>query len=229
MRLLAAILLITICSCEPSNRCEYPEVYAAGMCVLSEYEVNVEEIEYTVEVLEREVRAKGYSEVRDFVTALDMNKVAVEFIDSKLAIGCERHERDVHTCDMFISGVNYGGVDMYVQHHDCLGITALAHELMHSIEAFYLDGMVGEHMTPWFYEEYRAVGTTDQERDDIWWETVEIRMIRILTCDLESCAAERTDWVCDELEEENTEDDYSVPFTSPEEDEEPPTEEFQLP
>jgi len=199
MRLTVFLLGIALfcCACEPTDKCLEPEVYAAGMCILSEYTVNVDEIEYTVDLLEKEVRAKGYDEVEDFAKYLDINDTHVEFIDDFLSMGCEYYENDVYKCDMHISGVNYGGTDIYVQYHKCLGITAFAHELLHSIEWFYLNGMVGEHMTPWFYEEY-GIAANDPE---IWMNTIEVRMWRFLICELDSCIDERTDyWACDQLE-----------------------------
>jgi hypothetical protein len=173
------------------------EMDVAGICVQSELPISAEEVDILVTALEEEVHRR-YPGVRDLRGAFEDNEVHVEFIDSALAISCERHDREVYACDMNILGVNYEGWDIYCKYEECLGWSSMAHELLHSVEKFYPDDVTvrSEHMTPWFFEEY---GYSDDNIDgDTWWNTVEVRMWVRLVCNLDICIDYRDHWICEQ-------------------------------
>lgn len=121
---------------------------AGGIFICSEGKLDANEIEYAVQVVEGET-SLVYPEVVSLEKTLKDNEVAAYFIDENLALNCELIEHDVYRCEDYLNGVNYGGNHLYVRYHSCLAMTSLGHELLHSIEAYYLNRFDETgHLTP---------------------------------------------------------------------------------
>ena len=150
----------------------------AGLEICSEGKISTAEIEYMVQVVEQQTAIR-YPEVKDLPKALKDHSVKVYFVDDDMAVKCEEIEYDVYRCDSNVSGVNVDGHNIYVRYYPCLAYTSLGHELLHSIESYYLDTPDDvDHTTPWLFE----IGNMDNYKD-----TVEYKIFEISYPNLESC------------------------------------------
>ena len=171
------ILFFTLfaCGADESNKinCTY-EFKAGGLNICSEDEINPDEIEYAVQIVQ-EKTAEKYPQVVDLKNTLSENNTKVYFINDNLNIDCEKIKQDIYRCHDNMGGINIEK-EIYVIYNNCLGKTAFAHEILHSIEIYYLsDVAVGGHQTVDFFTQTYGVGAVEHK---IWTE---------LMNNLESC------------------------------------------
>ena len=195
-----AFLIVTFLqACGSEELCQNSDLKFGGLCIQKGFDIQEEDINCMMEVIETETRYY-YSEVTNIVNKFEKEKIRVEFIDGNLAMGCEKYEKDVYECDDYISGVNYDAQMIYVSYDSCIGNTALAHELLHSIDHFYLGEVFdkdesNDHSTPWLFVEY-----LDIEGDVDILDIIEIRIFVNLVCTLEKCQDEfKDDYICTDI------------------------------
>lgn len=124
---------------------------AGGLIVCSEGELDPAEVEYAVQITEAETAVR-YPEVSNLKDTLKNNEVAAYFVDDDLALDCEKLDENIYRCGDTIGGANYNGEELYIRYHPCLALTALGHELLHSVERYYLDTFfTSDHTTPWLF------------------------------------------------------------------------------
>ena len=186
-KLFLALAAITALSCGDDKaeiKC-MDEFSAGGLKVCSEGPLSAEEIEYTVRVVE-EKTAERYSQVSNLKEKLKNHKVHIYFIDDPLSMECKELEHGIFRCEKHISGVNVNGDVIYVKYHKCLAYTSVGHEILHSIERYYLGDIPhGDHATPWLFEQ------ADWEH---YTETVEYKIFVEQFLNLDSCAEERAQY-----------------------------------
>lgn len=144
------VLSLLLTSCGPGRvwSCDF---YTAGLCVSSALEVDPAEIEQVVRTVE--YFSNQYYDVKNLPRMLEKHKVALYMTNQQLVDDCRDLGADVYICDD-ISGVNFDGDQMYVEYYGgCLAWTALAHELLHSVDRYYLGGPHG-HSTPYMFDEW---------------------------------------------------------------------------
>ncbi|MHA2280177.1 MAG: hypothetical protein ACXAC5_04805 [Promethearchaeota archaeon] len=183
-QLVIGLLLITA-SCKGEAECSSDWFKAAGLEICdNDLGVSSDEVEYAVDVLENNTSSRSrYSDVTGLKKTFKDNQIEVIFTDQGIATGCEQVDGwgDIYYCDRFTIGVNLDGVRIYVKYNDCLSRTAFIHELLHSIEYFYLNVEdKNAHNTPEFFVK---VG---QESGN----TIESSVNRILENTLERCNTE---------------------------------------
>lgn len=173
----ALLLMPLLASCGPGRvwSCDF---YTAGLCVSSALEVDPAEVEQVVEAVEDV--SNQYYRVKNLPQTLDKHDVRVIMTDRHLASDCKHIDADVYVCDA-LGGVNFGGTKLYVEYYGgCLAYTALAHELLHSVDRYYLGGPHG-HSTPFMFEQ----AADDPEL------TIERKVFRLLLKTLPSCQPKR--------------------------------------
>lgn len=169
--------------------CQPSDLKFGGLCIQKGFDIQEEDINRVVSVTELETQ-RYYSEVINTVDRFKKEKIRVEFIDGNLAVDCEKYEKGVYECEDYILGVNYDAHMIYVSYDSCLGNTALAHELLHSIEHFYLDVAFdkdesNDHSTPWLFVQSLDI----MDNIDIL-DIVEIRIFVELICTLDKCQSD---------------------------------------
>jgi hypothetical protein len=182
------VLLLTTTSCGYADIKCREEFYAAGIGICSEKPLDRQEIEYSVGVLEEKV-AEVYPQVSNLPAMFDKHWVNVFFVNDLLAAECEEIDDGISRCEDFIGGVNTdNGITIYVAYYPCLADTSFSHELMHSIETFYLKGVdkIG-HGPPQFY--MQDYDTLQGKRN-----TVEFKTDYTIFMNVNSCADERALW-----------------------------------
>jgi len=150
----------------------------AGLTICSDGKVDPDEIRYAVQVIEQQTAIR-YPEVNNLAELLKEKKVSVYFIDEALAVNCEPVENGVYRCDKDIGGANVDGHRIYVRYNSCLAFTSLGHEILHSIEKYYLnipDDV--DHTVPWLFE----IGNPGHQT-----ETVEYKIFLDLYFNVASC------------------------------------------
>ena len=178
------ILIVALCACGrtdvPEVNCNY-KFNAGGLKVCSEGELSPAEVEFAVQATEEQT-ALRYPQVVGLKETLEHNKVNVWVVDDPLAMNCEELEQGIYRCDKYIGGVNVDGDVIYVRYNSCSAYIPLGHELLHSIEKYYLPDIPhGDHETPWlFMQNYH-----DNPRD-----TVEFKIFMELFENVPSCADE---------------------------------------
>lgn len=152
MKYVIIFLLLFINGCGESSECVY-QFEAGGLTACTPQPLDSDEITRTVELVELEVQ-KHYPQVTNLSKSLREFDVWVHFIDTEgdLALGCDNTQfEDLYVCDKTITGHNKGGSLLIVQYRECLGYSSLAHEIIHSVEFFYLMDIIEDinsHMTP---------------------------------------------------------------------------------
>jgi hypothetical protein len=183
------VLISMLCGCGAEDLCQASDLKFGGLCIQEGFDIQEQDINRMMEVIETETQYY-YPEVVNIVDKFAEEKIRVEFIDGNLAFNCEEYERDVYECDDYIYGINYDSHMIYVSYNECIGNTALAHELLHSIDHFYLGAKYdkdksNDHSTPWLFTEY-----IDIEENINILDIVEIRVAVNLMCTLEKCSNE---------------------------------------
>jgi len=178
--------------------CQKSDLHYGGLCIQKGFNIAKDEVETLVAVTEAEVQ-RYYPEVVDIKNKFKDEQIRVEFIDGLLAMDCDNYEKDVYVCEHYIGGVNYNAHHIYVEYDECLGATALAHELLHSIDDFYLDAVYdnneeNDHDRPWFFTNY--LDTIGEDRS---LEIIDVRIGINLLCTLNSCAEWRQGYLCQNL------------------------------
>lgn len=148
-RLLSLFLLIFLASCGKSYDCDSPDFHTAGLDVCAKgLSVVPEHVELAVQFVEQRTQ-EVYPEVVETAKKYNNKGVLVVFLDSDLSVECEEIENGIYKCKQHIGGANTNwGRKMFVKYHKCLAFTSLPHELLHSIEEFYLGGYSKDHETP---------------------------------------------------------------------------------
>jgi hypothetical protein len=177
-------MLINI-SCGGIELCESGETYKiSGLNICDNgFDILPEDIEHTVSVLEQETNIR-YPEISNLKRIFNNNNVTVTFTDAALATNCQQIEgtnNRVYACERSLGGFNENGNTLYVRYNDCLAYSSLSHELLHSIEFYYLDIKNGaNHDTPFFF--IRRDGVVEENL-----ETIEFKTTSILVRTLEKC------------------------------------------
>ena len=137
------------------NTGECTQSFVAGgltVCVQREEPVDPAVVEAIVATTELEV-GRWWPKVTGLAAMLESKGVTLTIVDQVLAYRCSQLNGipGLYTCADQFSGANYGGAEIYVFSQGCVGWSALGHELMHSIEAFYLDGLTTNHSTEYLF------------------------------------------------------------------------------
>lgn len=154
--LMLAVILLGACGDDGSDKivCEY---IPSGLCIDTRgLQVSLDEIEYMVGVLEEQIQF-FYPEISNLPEAFKNLEATVTFIDGDLALDCSRVPNSPEGLEVCrnIGGVNYLYHNMFVEYHRCLSWTALGHELLHSVENYYLGVDDARHDTEWFFDQSR--------------------------------------------------------------------------
>jgi len=187
MNIKFSILIILLASCNAgtvsviaNTNCRY-NFHAGGLEICSEQSLDPQEIEYAVQVVEEQTALK-YPQVVNLAGTLEENGVSVYITDDPLSLNCEEMALGVYRCEDHIGGVNFSGLLIFVRYDVCSAFIPLGHELLHSIEQFYLNDIPhGDHETPWLFEQ----NYHDSPRD-----TVEFKIFMELFENVPSCADE---------------------------------------
>lgn len=197
--IIAIVLLILQTACGNEAICQKSDLKFGGLCIQKGYDISESDINDVISATEKET-SKHYPSVINIAQTFRSEKIRVEFVDGKLAMNCDHYERDVYSCEEYIAGVNYDAHYIYSIYNECLADTALAHELLHSIELFYLDigfdrNENNDHNTPWLFMEY-----LDVNEEASFWDIIENRIWASLACSLDKCAKDYADSVlCKEI------------------------------
>jgi hypothetical protein len=181
--ILVLTLSVTACSSWYNPECLY-RFNAGGLDVCSPYYIDPVEIEQVVRITQEEVQ-KYYPQVTNLEDKLSLNAVIAHFVDGLLLNNCvETQIPGQYICDDPADGKNFFSSVILVSYRDCLGSTALAHEILHSIEFFYMlyeDINVASHMTPHLFTDWAL------EVKKPVLDTVEVRVRDRLRAELPSC------------------------------------------
>lgn len=152
----------------------------SGLCVVdNDLNISSDIIEFTVEELEKELKVY-YPEINNLPDAFKNLTARVSFLDEDLYVNCKEQSLYLYKCDDVV-GVAFNHYDVYVEYHECILYSVMAHELLHLVEYYYLDVMDGnDHSTPdFFISNYTDTGLAK--------ETVEHKVSDTLLHLLESC------------------------------------------
>jgi len=150
MKYLLPIFLITA-SCGDWYFCETEWYEVAGLQVCDNgYDVWNYEIKQAVETLQEHITTY-YPEVIEIEETFSKHQVDLTFTEKTMAMECKKIRTNVYACDRIHTAVNIDGLSIYALYDECLADTPLVHELLHSIEEFYLDGATLKHITPYLF------------------------------------------------------------------------------
>jgi hypothetical protein len=183
MKTLIFVLVTALSGCAYQYSCVSNfEAGGLSFCVKYEYtepenELDAAIVEQIVQIVEEEASVT-YPEVVGLRDTLEQAGVVVLVEGTELYMGC--HQTDMYgirTC-MRIAGANEGGYNIILAHDTknvCLADSALAHELLHSIQVLYLKVQLN-HTTPNLF----IMGAEKEEQSN----TIEyrIRQRTILLC-----------------------------------------------
>jgi hypothetical protein len=131
---------------------------AGGMTFCSEVplpDYMAEGVEETVKIVELEAQ-KYYPNVANFRMDLQLNQAHVMIIareETVLVQDCYVYSGDILRCRKGIGGfTDYTGTDTVVQWMSCGSLATLGHELIHTVEAFYINGPTADHSTPFLWD-----------------------------------------------------------------------------
>ncbi|KKM97717.1 hypothetical protein LCGC14_1165350 [marine sediment metagenome] len=193
MRILL-IFTFLFTACERYHPCETYESFVAGICFRGGRLPELHEVDQLIEILEESL-VHFYPEATNLPQVFEENHVRAEFIvlfeEGNLAKNCQHYaEDDLYVCEKSLLGINYGGNEIYLVWRDCLARSALAHELLHSVENYIL-GLSGpsDHLTPWLFWEY-DVENYMGDGDYI----IEVDVAYKGICALGSCENIKTEW-----------------------------------
>lgn len=134
------ILCLASCTLTSPEECNLEtDQVISGLCFEKKitYPVSEEEVSSIVSVLEEEVQ-KYYPQVTNLVQDFQDHRVKVFFFEVSLYMGCEEVRPDIFTCNKQVGGVNMNANEIsLIWRDDCLSRTAIAHELMHSVQHHY--------------------------------------------------------------------------------------------
>jgi hypothetical protein len=149
------LLLVASCGMEEAE-CTSEWFEAAGLKICdNDLGVSADEVKLAVETLESDLTSRErYTHITNLEDTFKKKNIEVIFTDEDLGINCRKVDEwgQIYYCERTPYGVNIDHVRSYVTFNECLAWTALVHELLHSIEYFYLgveDG--GNHDTPEFF------------------------------------------------------------------------------
>lgn len=162
MKPVSILFLLSVAACGGSLNLAGDCFHAGGLDVCSQVDgaVSPTDISILVSIVEEEVQ-RVYPEVTNLVKTLEDHDVSVLFVTGGLAVGCVELQRDIYQCAKLAAGVNVDGDAIFVslRAEGCLAVMSLGHELLHSVEAYYLGGFSQDHSTLWLF---RAGTPTDE-------------------------------------------------------------------
>lgn len=159
MKLLILLFVLLLEGCGGyAFDCEI-EISAGGMNICFENEkqnlgISKQMIEETVYIVQEETR-KHYPQVTNLKYRLDQAGTDVFFTTKDLAQDCKRPRWDIPNisiCDG-IGGFNTNGNFIVVKYYGCGSLKLLEHEILHSIEIFYLNDFTNDHKMPYMFNE----------------------------------------------------------------------------
>ena len=170
--------MTTVLSACGKYACESDTFETSGLVIChNNLDVKRHEVDRAVDLLELELN-KVYPKINNIASKFREKDVMVVFLDENLAVDCEEIDRGVYICEKYAGGVNVDSNTLYVGWHPCLGFTAFPHELLHSVENFYLDIKDGsKHDTPYFFA----------EETDPYTESIEYKVEDTLQNELDRC------------------------------------------
>jgi len=144
MKYFTIFLLLFVASCgKDEARCTSEWFEAAGLKICdNDLGVSSDEVELAVDILENDLTSRvRYVYVTELKKTFEEEGIEVIFTDKGIGVDCEEVDEwgEIYYCEASVHGVNIDHVRNYVVYHDCLAWTALVHELLHSIEYFYID------------------------------------------------------------------------------------------
>jgi hypothetical protein len=107
-----------------------------------------EHIEKSVDILQEELD-NYFTNVPRLDNLFRDKGVMVKFVDYDMQRGCVLTERNIYMC-VDIDGINYFGTDIMVEWRKCIGISAFAHELLHTVEKKMYNVILSNHQGPLF-------------------------------------------------------------------------------
>lgn len=153
--LVLSLLLVASCG-KGEAPCNSKWFDAAGLKICdNDLGVSSDEVELAVDILESDLNSRDiYSDITGLRKTFADNNTEVIFTDKDLAVNCEEVDEwgGISFCEKDVWGVNINWERIYIHFDDCLAWTAFIHELLHSVEHYYLDVQDGsKHDTPEFF------------------------------------------------------------------------------
>lgn len=109
------------------------------------------DIELGVNLLQKAINIY-YPDITNIEDTFEQEIVKVIFLDAYLSYSCIDIDSGVNICSQHIGGIAIDGAKtLYVQYKPCLGNSSFQHELMHSVEKFYLGNGDPTHSTEHFF------------------------------------------------------------------------------
>lgn len=149
MRWIPFLLLASCAHTYPCAEPDAPYTRIRGMKICAPEPYPDGDIERVFDEMERQVM-DWYQHVEDIPQELKKHDVFVRFIDAAMSMECERVEGSTYLCENHIGGRNHGR-NIYVAWSPCLKHTRFVHEVLHSVERYYLGGTSSRHDTPGFF------------------------------------------------------------------------------
>jgi hypothetical protein len=161
-RLILAFMTTFIVACGSENPNCNPDKYdfwvdGVPVCLAPKtQQVLPEYVSMAMDFVEQEAQ-RYYPEVQNVKQIFAAQLEFIYMTPKALADQCIMLEPGIYSCERHLGGVNVErGRRIYVGswHEDrkpCLSFSSLIHELLHSIEYFYLGDSVGDHETPYFF------------------------------------------------------------------------------
>ncbi len=157
LMLISLFLLLTNCGGDGTAFTDFclERFDAGGMDICSEFETSSylpTLIDDLTDLVEAEAQVY-YPEVINLREMLADKNVTVTLIDDSLSINCAPIHNNIDRCEGTLSGFNRGGKDITVSYVSCNSMSTLGHEILHSVEQYYLGGLTPEHTTSDMFDE----------------------------------------------------------------------------
>ena len=163
-----ALVLLAGCGEVPC----FNSFYTAGMLVCYDHpsqqeseQVSAQVIEDLVQITEEETQV-WFPEVKNLTDVLASHYVELTFTHALMGFNCSAYygNTQITQCERRIEGFNNNGTAIVVRYEDCKANYIIGHELLHSVEAFWLGGMT-DHITPDLWEKGKVM-TQIKKRSD---------------------------------------------------------------
>lgn len=179
MKILIMLMMCSSVACKLDIRClndDAVDFFAAGLKICSDYDTDPAEVEFIVNTVieQAAIRYPKLLDV-DFQSDLEYYNVRVAILDDHLVTGCRKinHRQGgeaVYACEDNLGGINFNGDAILIEgNRSCLSWSALDHELLHTINLFYLDRDGSGHGAPWMFIQDSGFQSIDPQ------ETIELR------------------------------------------------------
>ncbi len=145
---LFCLLLLFLCSCNGGHGIVCSEPDDNGLCIAGPTGMlpSLDDVQDLLDIMDERL-SYAYPDYDGMSEMLLYKPVSVEVTKERLYVYCEAVEgsKNLYTCDHEVDGATIDSDLIYMRYNACLGATALAHELLHSWEAYVLSTEVEGH------------------------------------------------------------------------------------